>query len=140
MEGMKVVTHSGSGKIHAVILAAGSSRRFGKGNKLLTEVDGRTMLQRVVEAVMAGGVDDTVVVTGSDYASVTSLLVGYGVKLVRNKRWEEGMGTSLAKGVKALDGENCGGILVCLGDLPFLSSRMVGRVIGFFGRTVVSGL
>ena len=42
------------------------------------------------------------------------------------------MGTSLAKGVKALDGENCGGILVCLGDLPFLSSRMVGRVIGVF--------
>ena len=96
------------------------------------EVDGRTMLQRVVEAVMAGGVDETVVVTGSDYASVTSLLRGYGVKLVLNKRWEEGMGTSLATGVKALDGENCGGILVCLGDLPFLSARMVRRVIGVF--------
>ena len=73
---MKVAAHSVSGKIHAVILAAGSSRRFGKDNKLLTELDGRPMIQRVVEAVMAGGVDDTVVVTGSDYASVTSLLSG----------------------------------------------------------------
>lgn len=129
---MKVAAHSGRGKIHAVILAAGSSRRFGKGNKLLTELDGRPMLQRVVEAAMAGGVDETVVVTGYDYASVTSLLTGYRVKLVRNDRWEEGMGTSLAKGVKALDGANCGGILVCLGDLPFLSSLMVGRVIEVF--------
>ena len=42
------------------------------------------------------------------------------------------MGTSLAKGVKALERENCGGILVCLGDLPLLSSRMVGRVIEVF--------
>ena len=122
----------GSGKIHAVILAAGSSRRFGKGNKLLMEVNGRSMLQRVVDAVLIGGVDGTVVVTGADHASVTSLLRGSGVKLVRNERWEEGMGTSLATGVKALDGKNCGGILVCLGDLPFLSSRMVGRVIEVF--------
>ena len=129
---MKVAALSGSGKIHAVILAAGSSRRFGKGNKLLTELDGRPMLQRVVDAVTAGGVDGTVVVTGADHASITSLLREYRVKLVRNDRWEEGMGTSLAKGVKALDGENCAGILVCLGDLPFLSARMVRRVIGVF--------
>ena len=129
---MKVAAHTGSGKIHAVILAAGSSRRFGKGNKLLTELDGRPMLQRVVEAVMAGGVDETVVVTGADHASIKSLLGECAVKLVRNERWMEGMGTSLAKGVKALHGENCTGILVCLGDLPFLSSRMVGRVIEVF--------
>lgn len=132
MEGTKEMAQTGSGKIHAVILAAGSSRRFGMGNKLLTELDGRPMLQRVVDAVMAGGVDGTVVVTGADHASITSLLGGYGVKLVRNERWEEGMGTSLAMGVKALDEENCAGILVCLGDLPYLSSRMVGRVIGVF--------
>ncbi len=122
----------GSGLIHAVILAAGPSRRFGDSNKLLVEVDGRPMLQRVVEAVMAGGVDDAVVVTGADYASITSLLRGYEVKLVRNKGWPEGMGTSLAKGMKALESDNCGGILVCLGDLPFLSSRMVRRVIEVF--------
>ena len=126
------MTVPGSGLIHAVILAAGPSLRFGKSNKLLFEVDGRPMLQRVVEAVMAGGVDKTVVVTGADYALVTSLLRGYGVKLVRNERWPEGMGTSLAKGVEALDRENCEGILVCLGDLPFLSSGMVRRVIGVF--------
>ena len=85
------MTVPGSGLIHAVILAAGPSLRFGKSNKLLFEVDGRPMLQRVVEAVMAGGVDKTVVVTGADYALVTSLLRGYGVKLVRNERWPEGM-------------------------------------------------
>ena len=123
---------SGSGLIHAVILAAGPSLRFGESNKLLVEVDGRAMLQRVVEAVRAGGVDETVVVTGAGHASITTLLRGYGVRLVRNKSWPEGMGTSLAKGVRALDRENCGGILVCLGDLPFLSSRMVRRVIGVF--------
>lgn len=123
---------SGSGLIHAVILAAGPSLRFGERNKLLVEVDGRPMLQRVVEAVTAGGVDETVVVTGADHASIASSLRGYGVKRVRNKGWPEGMGTSLAKGMKALESDNCGGILVCLGDLPFLSSRMVRRLIGVF--------
>lgn len=123
---------SGSGLIHAVILAAGPSLRFGESNKLLVEVDGRAMLQRVVEAVTAGGAEETVVVTGADYASITSLLRGYGVRLVRNKSWPAGMGTSLAKGVRALESDNCEGILVCLGDLPFLTSRMVRRVIGVF--------
>ena len=132
MGGMKELAHSGSGKINAVILAAGASVRFGKENKLLVEVDGRPMLQRVVEAVMAGGVDETLVVTGADHDSIASLLRGYGAKPVRNERWREGMGTSLAKGVRALDGDNCAGILVCLGDLPFLSSRMVGQIIQVF--------
>ena len=119
-------------RVHAVILAAGASARFGKGNKLLAEVEGRPMLQSVVEAVRAGGVDKTVVVTGRDHASISTLLRGYAVKVALNERWREGMGTSLAKGVKELRGEKCAGILVCLGDLPFLSSRIVGKVIGVF--------
>ena len=126
------MSESRKGGICAVILAAGPSLRFGERNKLLVEVDGLPILERVVGAVTGGGADETVVVTGADHESIASLLYGYEVKLVQNESWPEGMGTSLAKGVGVLEGENCKGILLCLGDLPFLSTQMVQRVINVF--------
>ncbi len=126
------MSESRKGGIHAIILAAGPSLRFGERNKLLVEVDGLPILERVVGAVTGGGADETVVVTGADHESIASLLYGYDVKLVQNESWPEGMGTSLVKGVRALESENCKGILLCLGDLPFLSTQMVRRVIEVF--------
>ena len=38
-----------------VVLAAGASRRFGEENKLLARIDGRTLVERVVNALAIGG-------------------------------------------------------------------------------------
>ncbi len=54
------------GGIAAVVLAAGASRRFGSDNKLLAGLEGRTLVARVVGALLSGGVADFVVVTVCD--------------------------------------------------------------------------
>ncbi len=56
-------------KIGAIILAAGHSRRMGK-QKLLLPMGGRTLIDQVVEEVLASAVDHVVVVVSQDEEKV----------------------------------------------------------------------
>ncbi|MBH53872.1 MAG: hypothetical protein CMI18_05940 [Opitutaceae bacterium] len=118
--------------ICAIILAAGESRRFGNKNKLLVTLDGKPLLERVVLAVTESEVSHVIAVTGCDCENVKVLLSGYDVEFVDNERWREGMGTSLACGAEAVSKDQYNGILVCLGDLPFLEAATVNQVIKAF--------
>jgi molybdenum cofactor cytidylyltransferase len=126
--------------IAAVVLAAGASRRFGAANKLLASIDGRTLVERVVDALFAGGVDEIVVVTGCDRAAVEAALAGREVRFADNPRWETGMGSSIAAGIAAL-GRDAPGAFVVPGDLALLSPQLVAQLVAAFaaagGRRIV---
>lgn len=122
------------GSIAAVVLAAGASHRFGDDNKLLARIDGRTLIERVVNALAVGGAADIVVVTGHDRAGVERALRGQGVRFVHNANWETGMGSSINAGIAALD-ESAGGALIVPGDVPLLSAQLIASLIGAFART-----
>ena len=51
--------------VAAVVLAAGAGSRFG-GGKLLASLDGRPVLQHVLDRVAEAGLGDVVVVLGDD--------------------------------------------------------------------------
>ena len=61
-------------RIDAIILAAGQSRRMGRINKLLAEIDGTPMVARVVDAVRQSQVRNVVVVTGHEAERVRAVL------------------------------------------------------------------
>lgn len=114
------------GRVFALILAAGQSRRLGRPKQML-ELDGRTLVTHVVERALAASVDAVVVVTGA-HASVVELeLIAQPVYQVFNPRFAEGQGTSLAAGVRAMPAE-CEAAIVLLGDTPTVSSDTVSRV------------
>lgn len=121
-------------KIAAIVLAAGQSKRMGPVNKLLMEIDGTPMVQRVVTAVREGGVDDICVVTGFERERIESCLRDQGLKFVFNGSYALGMGSSLAKGAQAIDDEGAAGILVCLGDLPHLGGDTVRELVDEFKK------
>ncbi len=119
------------GAIAAVVLAAGASRRFGEANKLLARIEGRTLIARVVDAVIAGGAGDIVVVTGWDSAAVEEALRGRPLRCVHNGRWEDGMGVSIGTGIAALDEDSAGAFIVP-GDMPLLTPQLVTALIHAF--------
>ncbi|QXD25341.1 nucleotidyltransferase family protein [Opitutia bacterium ISCC 51] len=121
-----------AGSICAIILAAGESKRYGPENKLLVELDGVAVLERVVRCILHSGVSKICVVTGGDHEAVVSLLSNYEIDCVNNPNWKSGMGTSLAKGVQGIDPRDFTGIMVCLGDLPYLELGSVKRVLARF--------
>jgi molybdenum cofactor cytidylyltransferase len=103
--------------VGAVVLAAGSSARMGGANKLIEPVDGVPVVVHVVGAAVAAGAAPVVVVTGHDADAVRAALAGTAAELIHNPRWRDGMSTSLAAGISALEGR-VRGALICLGDMP----------------------
>jgi molybdenum cofactor cytidylyltransferase len=120
--------------ITAIVLAAGASRRFGPNNKLLAEVDGVPLVCRVVDAIASGGAGEIVVVTGHEADAVKAALEERRVSIAHNPNWQEGMGTSVARGVAAI-GESAAGALIVPGDMPSLPSQLISALIEAFAAS-----
>ncbi|HXP76827.1 MAG TPA: molybdopterin-binding/glycosyltransferase family 2 protein [Stellaceae bacterium] len=127
-------------RIAALVLAAGQSRRMGTLNKLLIEIDGVPMVRRVVEMLRQSKARSIVVVTGHEHEKVAAVLKELPVTLVNNPDFAQGLSTSLKGGIAALD-PNIDGALICLGDMPRVSTAEVDRLIDAFnpieGRGIV---
>lgn len=116
--------------VGALLLAAGASKRFG-APKLTLPAGGRPLVARVVEAVLAGGVDQAVVVTGCDSETVQSALAGTAdLRFAENPRHREGMSTSLQAGLEAM--ADFDAALVLPADLPGMTAALVDSVLQGF--------
>ncbi|MGQ3361590.1 MAG: nucleotidyltransferase family protein, partial [Phreatobacter sp.] len=122
------------------VLAAGRSTRMGGPNKLLAEIAGRPLVRHAAEAALGAGLAAVLVVTGHQEAAVRAALAGLPVRFVHNADFAEGLSTSLRSGIAAL-GEDIDGAVVLLGDMPRISSGLVGRLAAAFapaeGRHIV---
>ena len=118
-------------RIAAIVLAAGQSRRMGRRNKLLAEIDGAPMIARAVDAALAAKVDPVVVVTGHQAAKVRAALAGREVRFAHNPDYAGGLSTSLKVGLEALPA-GADGALICLGDMPRVSARHLDQLIATF--------
>jgi molybdenum cofactor cytidylyltransferase len=127
------------GRVVALVLAAGRSRRMGGSNKLLQEVDGVPLVRRMVDAAAASACDGVMVVTGHEAARVEGVLPRAGVETARCRDYASGLSASLRAGIAALP-EECDAVVVCLGDMPKISSVHIDRLIAAYdplqGRAV----
>lgn len=108
--------------ISAIVLAAGSSRRMGKTNKLLLPWKEKPLLRHVVDQILAIPVMEVVVVTGHQHATISSCLKGLQVRLAHNSRYHRGMTSSIQTGVGHAQ-SNSMGYLICLSDMPLLTTE-----------------
>lgn len=117
--------------IAGLVLAAGQSRRMGAVNKLLETVAGKPLVRRSVEAVLGGGVDPVVVVTGHDNETVEKALTGLNVKIVCNAAFADGLSTSLSAGLAALPAST-DAVVVALADMPAVEPHHIRALIDGF--------
>ena len=118
-------------RIAALVLAAGQSRRMGPDNKLLAEVNGKPMVVRAVEAVLASQAEPVIVVTGHQRDRVEAALAGLGQRSVHNPDYAQGLSTSLHRGLAALPA-GTDGVVVALGDMPRVEAAAIDRLIAAF--------
>ena len=119
-------------RIGALVLGAGRSSRMGV-NKLVQTIEGKPLIARVVAAAVEAGAQPVVVVTGYDAPALAAALEGRPLERVHNPRWQEGMSTSLAAGILALEGR-VDAALVCLGDMPRVNADDLGALVQAFER------
>ena len=115
--------------IAAVVLAAGRSRRMAPHNKLLVaDRTGKAMIARVVDNVLSSNARPVLVVTGHQAEQIQHALGGRPVRYVHAADYAEGLSASLKAGIAAVP-EECAAALVCLGDMPLVTGRMIDRLL-----------
>ena len=127
--------------IAAVVMAAGRSRRMAPHNKLLvTDKAGKPMIARVVDNVLSSNARPIMVVTGHQAEQVEHALGGRPVRYVHAGDYAEGLSASLKAGIAAVP-PDCAAAIVCLGDMPLVTGRMIDRLISMYnpdaGRLIV---
>jgi CTP:molybdopterin cytidylyltransferase MocA len=125
-------------RIVGVVLAAGEGRRMG-GPKALARLEGRTFLERSIEALSRPGVQQVVAVLGHQAARVRAEVARVipTAVLVDHERWADGMLSSVRRGLDAADGLDAEAVLLHPVDHPLVEPETVDAVIAALERGAV---
>jgi molybdenum cofactor cytidylyltransferase len=114
--------------IAIIVLAAGGSTRMGRP-KLLLEYRGVPLVKRAAQAALGARLGPVAVVVGSGADEVQAALRGTGAVAIRNDRWAEGMGTSIAAGVSHFEGDPAvEALIIMLADQPMVDPGILKRL------------
>jgi molybdenum cofactor cytidylyltransferase len=118
--------------ISAILLGAGESKRMG-GDKLLLPWGKKTLLEYSLKILLQSKVTEVVVVLNDRIKRAADLVKDPKVKMVNNPYYKKGMSTSVQMGLQLIDPRSLG-ILIALGDQPFLKARTINAIIDAFIR------
>jgi molybdenum cofactor cytidylyltransferase len=118
--------------LHAIVLAAGGSSRFGSP-KQLVRVDGRPLLHAAVSRAVEVAGHAVSVVLGAHAADFAPLLRHSAASIVINRDWSEGMASSIRAGVSRLPG-SCGGVMLVLADQAAVTADDLRRLAANWRR------
>ncbi|MCX8022150.1 MAG: nucleotidyltransferase family protein [Syntrophorhabdaceae bacterium] len=123
-------------KIYAAVLASGISKRLGF-NKLTLKIDGKSVIKRAVEPFLIEELERVFVIVNPEGKRVVEELEGLSngsppLSVVVNHDFKKGMSSSIIAVLPhIMDGD---GLLIHLGDKPFLKGETVKSIIETFLR------
>ncbi len=114
--------------VGAVVLAAGKSERMGK-NKLVLPLNGKTIIENVLEALEAAGIREQVVVLGNEPQQVVEVIrpkLGR-IKIALNLDPEQGVVSSFQTGLIVIS--SVAAAFLVLGDQPILDPNLLAVMV-----------
>ena len=125
--------------IVAVVLSAGESSRMGRPKALLP-IEGQTFIERIVDALKAGGIERIVVVLGFHADVLRAQIEHLPVEILVNPDYRLGQLSSLQVAVRHLMLDaNCEGMMVHLVDHPYIDPKLVSLMLERF-KTLKSAI
>lgn len=110
--------------ITGIILASGFSRRM-KRDKLLMEIEGKKLIERVIEACINSNLDDIILVYRVD--DLKKIGEKYSIKSIYNEKAHLGQSEGLKLGVR--EATRADSYMFLVGDQPFLTSELINTLI-----------
>lgn len=123
--------HAHWGKIGCVILAAGASTRFG-GPKQLAIFRNKTFIENVIETSLKIHFQNRVVVLGSFFEEIRTVIDQYEINILKNDEWERGQASSVKSGVRFFLQNPVEAIIFLLVDQPQITTDMIKNVLNLF--------
>lgn len=120
---------TGQPRVAGIVLAAGSSSRYGDPNKLLETVDGQPLIRRSVLPYVHSKLDSVLVVVGHDADNVVAAVDDLPVTIVVNPDYDRGQSTSVRQGIEELERIDPDAVLIGLGDMPGIHPDVLNRIV-----------
>jgi molybdenum cofactor cytidylyltransferase len=123
-----------------VLLAGGTSSRFGDRNKLLAEVDGEPLGRRAAGTLLEADLGEVIAVLGHESEAVRAALADLDVRFVENPAYEEGLSTSVSRGAAAVGSTDADAAVFLPGDMPAVDPATVGLLVDAYRAGIGSAL
>ena len=114
--------------ITGIIMASGFSNRMGK-DKLLIDVNGKKIIERVIEAAIYSKLDEVILIYRTK--EVRDIGETYGIKTIYNPNAHLGQSQSVITGVESSEK---GAYMFFVGDQPFISVGLIDLLIDEYNR------
>lgn len=114
-------------RVQGLLLAAGAGRRMGMPKALKSDPDGTSWLARAVSVLDEGGCAAVTVVLGASGPAAELALPR--TDYTHCPDWADGLGASLAHGLRALDPTGATAALIHLVDLPDVTAEVAARLL-----------
>ena len=110
-------------KIKKILLAAGESKRFGDKNKLSAIINGKAIINHILDTLFdIYDPSELIVIVGHEHKIIKNLIYNKDIKIFENINYRKGIGTSIALGVNNLDTE-IDGVMIIPADMPYICSK-----------------
>ncbi len=125
-------------QVAGLLLAAGTSSRFGDRNKLVTDLNGQPIARHAAETLLAAELDGVTVVVGHESGRVRNALAGLDVTIVENDHYADGQATSVARGIEAIAATDADAdadadaVVIALGDMPFVRPETIQTLVAAY--------
>lgn len=122
--------------LSVMILAAGAARRMNQA-KMLLPFKQSSILETIIEQAKEIHPDQICVVTGFYHHQIIEKIQDDQIRLVYNEDWEEGMSSSIKKGLAYLLNQNSGidAVLILVADQPFITGTLLNEMIELQTKT-----
>jgi molybdenum cofactor cytidylyltransferase len=129
---MSVAGDPADSGLHALVLAAGESSRFGSA-KQLVRIGDRPLLTLIAARAAEIVGHALIVVLGARAAELAPLLRHSPGSVLVNRDWREGLASSIRAGVARLPA-SCAGVMLVLADQAGVTTEDLGRLASAWRR------
>ena len=110
-------------KIKKIVLAAGQSKRFGDKNKLSAMINGKPIINHILDTLVEiYDPSELIVIVGHEHKKIKNLILNKDIKILENINYKKGIGSSIALGINNLDTE-IDGVMIIPADMPYINSK-----------------
>ena len=110
-----------------VILAAGASTRLGSPKQLLVH-EKANLLQHAIDEALDAEASAVLVVLGSEAQKIAGSIEKKKAQVIINEDWQEGMSSSIRKGVEASGKTNADAVIIMVCDQPYVSATLLKQL------------
>ena len=118
--------------IAGLLLAAGGSQRL-KTPKQLLKISNQYLINHMIKIIKSGGLSDLFVILGASYEKINPLIQDKYLKILKNRKWQDGLSTSIKKGIVEISSMGIyDAVIIFVVDQPFLDSASIKMLLTAF--------